>query len=112
MCRVAAPDLVEIQRDYEDHGVFFMTLCRDERQVAQSIADISGLSWPIGYGADIAIERLVGISPCVFVIDRSGRVAWNDDFARLRHDIDSLCLGLRLALDQALAEPAPDSTSH
>src|SRR5262245_44701196 len=102
MCRVAAPDLVEIYNDYKDRDVVFVSLCRNDRDVAESFAKSTGISWPVGYRADSTIQKLVGVAPCIFVVDRDGCIAWHDDYARLRHHLDAFRFGLRNALEMEL----------
>jgi hypothetical protein len=105
VCRLAAPDLVEIYNDYKDRDVVFVSLCREERETAESFAATFGMTWLFGYKAGITIEKLVGVEPCVFVIDQQARITWHDGCARLNHQVEALRSGLRSALDEVLGEP-------
>lgn len=66
-----------------------------------------GLTWPNGYGAEDTIKQL-GAPPMLFVIDRSGRVVWNDHRARSYHDDVKALAELQRVLDDLLDEQPAD----
>ncbi|HEV3341633.1 MAG TPA: redoxin domain-containing protein [Pirellulales bacterium] len=81
-----APDLVQIQRYFQDDGVVFISLSPDDEAEAERFARRNHIGWPMGWGAGEVIKRYLGKEyPALLVIGRDGRVAWNDGTSRLQH---------------------------
>ena len=82
-----------------------------DQQQADAFIRSSGIPWLNGFGAEETIKQL-GNPPLLFVIDRSGRIVWNDRRARSWHaDIKALA-DLQSRLDSLLNdETPPRSTS-
>ena len=106
MCSKAAPELVEVYKEYAPQGVIFVGLNPADEKTTAAFIDGSGMSWPTGYGAAETIEKLVGSAPTLFVVDGAGRIAWHDSRARFRHDEVAALAQLRVVL-QAMLEGRP-----
>lgn len=106
-CALMAPMLVELNEKYGARGVAFVGMTSANREEAMSFVDAQHLPWPNGYEAEATINALGASAPSVFVVDRDGRVAWNDDRARYRHQVGSLRQQLEVAIEEALDRPEP-----
>ena len=77
------PGLVQTYRRFQDRPVAWIGVTPEGPQeienVLQYVSDLH-IPWPIGYGAqETFIAYGVKMMPAVFVIDRSGRVAWSSN---------------------------------
>jgi hypothetical protein len=82
-----APDLVQIQRYFQDEEVMFVSLTPDEEVNCERFARRYHVGWPMGWGAGETIKQHLQTDeyPTLLVIGRDGRVAWNDGASRLQH---------------------------
>ena len=88
----------------------FVGLSVANQEQAQVFTDAFGIGWANGYGADDTIQQL-GAPPTLFVIDRSGRVAWNDARSRSWHKHVEALAELQEVLDSLLDdEPSSPPT--
>lgn len=102
MCSEAAPALVEVYKEYAPRGVVFVGLNPADEKTTAAFLHEAGISWPNGYGAGKTIENLVGAAPTLFVVNRSGQIAWHDSRARFRHDQAAALAQLRDVLRAVL----------
>ena len=84
----------------------FVGLSVANQEQAQGFTNAFGISWANGYGADDTIKQL-GAPPMLFVIDRSGRVAWNDARSRSWHNQVEALAELQEVLDSLLEDEPP-----
>jgi thiol-disulfide isomerase/thioredoxin len=92
------PELIKIHKRFQDQGIQFVGLSLENGQRADHLRALvetrTGLSWPVGYDAQMAYEALdVTATPTYFLYDRNGRSVWGG------HTLD----GLEDALIAALA---------
>lgn len=104
-CRAKAPELVAVQKAYAPKGVVFIGLTGEgESALKESEAFLAAtkIDWPNGYGAVGPLNALnAEYIPQLWVIDRSGKIAWHD----------SANEELSAALDRLLAEPIATTTA-
>lgn len=103
-CSLAAPALLAAYDKYRVQGVVFVGLTSANRSEASQYVDHWQLPWPNGYEATEAIDALKAHAPTLFVAGSDGRVLWNDDRARWRHDYADLGQRLHVAIENALQE--------
>ena len=77
-CRLTMPDLVELRQRFADQDVQVVGLTPEEtaeaETVAEYVASVEGLDWPIGYGADATMKTLgAHLLPTYLVFDRRGK---------------------------------------
>ena len=81
-CRAAMPHLVEFNKRFHDQGVELIGLTIDTGPDADEakafVESIPGLDWPIGYGAELPVQHILGVHefPTLIVFDKSGRSVW------------------------------------
>ena len=81
-CRAAMPRLVEFNRRFRSQGLQLVGLTIDSgeeaRQAEAFARSIPGLDWPVGYGAQIPVQDILGINefPTLVLFDKSGRAVW------------------------------------
>jgi thiol-disulfide isomerase/thioredoxin len=81
-CRAAMPRLVEFNRRYHEQGLQLIGLTIDSGSDAKAaeafVKTIPGLDWPIGYGAEIPVQGVLGVTgfPTLILFDKSGRAVW------------------------------------
>jgi peroxiredoxin len=92
---------VQVYRKYAPRGVVFIGLSVANQEQAEAFVRAFGLPWVNGYGAEDTIKQL-GAPPTLFVIDRSGHVAWNDARSRSWHNNDEAQAELQEVLDSLL----------
>ncbi len=83
-CREKAPELVKIYQKFADRDdVVFIGLTTDEVSVLPAInkfLEEPGITWSNGYGAAACLQKFqADYIPSVWVISRSGKIAWNYD---------------------------------
>jgi hypothetical protein len=100
-----APDLVKIQRYFENEGdVVFISLTPDSDVRAARFAHRYSVDWSVGWGAGPFVDSYLGdVYPALVVIGRDGRVAWNDGAARLRHREAEIAAELFEQIEKSLA---------
>lgn len=82
-----APDLVQIQKHFGNDRVVFISLTPEGETAARRFIEGHHINWLSGWGAGETIERYLGTQyPMLVVVDRNGRIAWNDGAARLQHN--------------------------
>lgn len=97
-CRAAMPKLAKLYREYHPLGVEFIGLTPEREAerptIERFLRDMSGVDWPIGYGASPTLDML-GISaiPTIVVYGPDGRAIWSG------HDTHAL----QEMLDQSMA---------
>jgi thiol-disulfide isomerase/thioredoxin len=81
-CRAAAPELVTTYQRFKDRGVVFLGFTSegaDTLEESKQFIESASIPWPNGYGAAATFDAFgVHQIPTVYVIDRSGKVAWHD----------------------------------
>lgn len=88
----------------------FVGLSVANQEQAQFFLKTFSITWVNGYGAEDTIKQL-GAPPALFVIDRSGRIAWNDGRARSWHnDVEALA-ELQEVLNSLLDDEPPRATT-
>jgi thiol-disulfide isomerase/thioredoxin len=102
-CALSRPGLLRVNEKYRDRGVIFLGMTSADNDDARGYIQEAQLPWPNAYGAGDTIDVLKANAPTLFVVGADGRVAWNDDRARYRHDAADLETKLELAIDEALA---------
>ncbi len=81
-CRAAMPRLVEFNKRFRDQDFQLIGLTIDTGADADDakafVKSIPGLDWPIGYGAEIPVQGILGIYqfPTMILFDKSGRSVW------------------------------------
>lgn len=102
-CSLAAPALVEASEKYRDQGVVFVGLTTASEEEARQYVDNWHLPWPNGYDAMATVDALQAHAPTLFVVGPNGRILWNDDRARWRHEHADLGRRLENAIEDALS---------
>ncbi|HQU45191.1 MAG: hypothetical protein B7Z73_18410, partial [Planctomycetia bacterium 21-64-5] len=110
-CSLAASALLAANVKYRERGVVFVGLTSANRDEAREFVDYWRLPWPNGYQATATIDALKAHAPTLFVGGTDGRVLWNDDRARWRHDDVNLHRRLQVAIENALQEQSLSSTN-
>jgi thiol-disulfide isomerase/thioredoxin len=88
-CVMNMPNLVRLKDKYKDRGLVVLGLTAEESmpggQLSRYVGSVSGLDWPIGYGAVMAFQ-VAGIEwlPTYVLYDGTGRALWGG------HDLDDL----------------------
>lgn len=103
MCRLGAPVMVAAYERFGDR-VTFISLTTNAEPTAREFAEVTGIRWPIGYEAKSAVHGLGAGAPTVFLVSRDGRILWNDNRTRYRHNIEELQGTLEDAIERALAD--------
>jgi hypothetical protein len=81
-------------------------LTPDSQAVAERFVRQFSVAWPVGYGAVDTIHRWLGSRyPTLVLVDRSGRIAWNDGSARRAHAPNPMLDELDRAIRRALRQP-------
>jgi len=75
-CRASIPHLNELFKKYKDQGVTFISLTNEPRETVEPFVKQMEMAYPIGGGSPSGRAYKVRGIPHVFVIDRSGKVAW------------------------------------
>ncbi|WP_166819694.1 TlpA family protein disulfide reductase [Thalassoroseus pseudoceratinae] len=81
-CFREAPELIELQRKYQDRVKFIGLTFRDVDRIEaiRGFLETTGIDWLNGYGA---LDTLRGFEaeylPTVWVVGRDGTVVWNKD---------------------------------
>jgi hypothetical protein len=97
----ATQQLRAIAAKYDDNpDVVFIGLTALAKQQAEQFTREAGIDWSSGYG----VQALEGILPTIVVLDRDGRVVWEDRRTRLRHSVAALAHDLDAAIHQATEE--------
>ena len=83
-CREAVPVLAEIYDKFEDRDDFvFMGLTaqgEEDLDAIQNYIQETEVPWPVGIGAvETLLEFQADYLPCIWVMDRDGKVIWNVD---------------------------------
>lgn len=77
-CRMAAPDLIALAKQYRDRDVLFLGLTSEgsgSLSRSQEFLDTTGIPWPNGYGAGAILDELESETiPVVWVVGRDGRI--------------------------------------
>jgi thiol-disulfide isomerase/thioredoxin len=102
-CSLAAPALIEANAKYRDQGVVFIGLTTANQEEARQYVDTWHFPWANGYNATATVDALQAHAPTLFVVGPDGRILWNDDRARWRHDYVGLGRRLESAIEDALA---------
>jgi len=109
-CRKETPMFVDLQEQLGDKGLQFVGVAIDEKQKVQDFIDSFGVTYPILYGADNAIEVAksygdrLGALPWTVVIDRDGTIVYTQAGEFTRQKFDSIIQPL---LAQNPASPTP-----
>lgn len=114
-CRKAAPNLVQVYREFSDRDVEFVSITCSSESTVQQFVDEFGISWPSGFSAkpetltaygavDPQDEVSQTVIPTMYVIRRrDGTVTWSSRSARYQHmSGDDLASQLRSAIEAAL----------
>ena len=100
-----APDLVRIQRHFQDKGVVFVSLTPDAEADARKFALRYRIAWSMGWGASEVVKRyLEHRYPALLVVGRDGRVVGNDGSARLQHQGEEALPQLIQQIEKALSD--------
>ena len=95
-CRKETPMFVELQEKLSTQGVQFIGVAIDEKQKTQDFIDTFGVTYPIMYGADDAIEVAktygdrLGMLPWTVVIDKQGSIVYTQAGEFTRQHIESV----------------------
>lgn len=80
-CRQQMPHMVSLYEQFKNRGVAFIGLTTEGPEEREQIARFlkkHDVNWPIGYGAESAIEHFgTDFIPRVWVFDKQGKVVWN-----------------------------------
>jgi thiol-disulfide isomerase/thioredoxin len=80
-CREEMPQVVRFYNQFRDQGLVLIGLTPESagevENVKSYLTSMPGLTWPIGYGADMPLE-ILGIQafPTLILFDKSGRSVW------------------------------------
>jgi len=112
-CRALAPEMVKLQKKYQDRDVVFIGITDENGPLVPTIEDYlktTGIGWLNAYGAYGTISRLgAEFIPYVWVVDSTGMIAWTTESGGAIED------GIKLALDhrekQMAKAPAATTSS-
>lgn len=97
-CRALAPEMVKLQKKYQDKDVVFIGMTDENGPLVPTIEGYlkqTGIGWLNAYGAYATIAKLgAEFIPYVWVVDANGTVAWTTESGGEIED------GIKLALDQ------------
>jgi peroxiredoxin len=84
-CRTEMPSLEQLYRDFSAHPDFALVTVSTEGSTrsVENFMTKNGYDFPVLLDADNAVSRAFGVSalPSTFVIDREGRIVWNNSGA-------------------------------
>jgi peroxiredoxin len=96
-CSKTAPDLVASHKEFAPQGVQFVTITSDYELAMKAYVEKHNIPWPVGFEcknkmyADLGAFELRPVMPSahgipvVYLVNRDGRVLWNDNRSRFRH---------------------------
>ena len=95
-CRALAPEMVKLQKKYQDKEVVFIGMTDENGPLVPTIQNYlktTGIGWLNAYGAYDTIVKLgAEFIPYVWVVDSTGMVAWTSESGGEIED------GIKLAL--------------
>lgn len=82
-CRALAPEMVKLQKKYQDKDVVFIGMTDENGPLVptiQSYLKTTGIGWLNAYGAYDTIVKLgADYLPYIWVVDSTGMVAWTSE---------------------------------
>ena len=81
-CLQELPQMAELYRQYQSHGVEFVGLTGEDESSLASVEAVierfDGFEWPVGYGAGITLDTLgIRAIPSVIVYGTDQKVIWS-----------------------------------
>lgn len=101
-CSQSTPLLKRLYEKFSDRGVVFLGITAADREQALGYVKYLKLPWPNAYGAGQTIDKLQAQAPTVFVVAPDGRVAWNDDRSRWKHQLHQFQQRIDAAIEEVL----------
>ncbi len=96
-CRALAPEMVKLQKKYQDKDVVFIGITDENGPLVPTIEEYlktTGIVWLNAYGAYGTISKLgAEYIPYVWVVDSTGTIAWTTESGGAIED------GIKIAID-------------
>ena len=78
-CRKVIPHMIELNKKYADKGVVIIGLSNEKKDTVEPFVKQMKMDYAVGGGSETSKEYGVEGIPWAFVIDTTGKVAWENN---------------------------------